>query len=295
MSKLSKLLFVVSLLSVLVIPVGCESEEKQHMKIDGLLEDICENGLSSDDSKLIEKYQNTDYFTEKSLETVEYLLENQQYVSVYNLLSSFEEASYKNKDIKKVLSDNISHTYHDLLSSEDYHKIYDCLSIGYTLENLEYYTNRKEVYPIEDIIVFARTFGVPIITKDSSNGYYYDKKDSYKTVIGRWYSPIEKRYLSRGEVGTYRENIRYTFYGDVLKILYETEWWTPYSERNGADELVAEYWYKDSYKFTSNSVAQQLLEGEGYFFGKETDFSMIVITNNRLILMNQNGTLEYSR
>ena len=204
--------------------------------------------------------------------------------------------NYRNEDIRDFVFQKYCEKQDEAFITEDVYEIVDgFLTSVFELQHVDYYSENMEKSMVEKLILFAEDKGTRIITEDNKGGYYDSKKDKYVSVSSRWYDPLAGKYLSSGEIGTYKTYTEYDFFGDFLCVESGERWWTNETKPNPANTKKVQYYYKDEYSFNRSSLTDRIFESDNYFWGQDDHFAFFTYDDSKLFLTIDKGTLEYNR
>lgn len=205
--------FAVCLLS------GCESEETKLKNISDLITRFSSGEEISDNDIQIYKSYYEDVMFEKTVcQELDAFNKDSDYAKVISLLTVLDDdrIDYQSEKVNKKVSETIEKLKKEYLSIAEIKDIDTYLTKVEPFVSLYSFTKDVEdIYGTAEIIGFVQQNGTKIITKDGAGGYFDSRKGSYQDSESGYYDPLSNKYVSYGEVGTYKTRTSYQFYGDI--------------------------------------------------------------------------------
>lgn len=280
---------------------GCESEETKMQNINDLITRLSSGEEVSDtDVQIYKNYADSELFEKAVCKELDTFNKDSDYDKVLNLLTALNNDSidYQSEEMNKIVAETIEQLKTEYLSITDVKDIDVYLSkLDPFLKLYDYVKDVDDIYGTDEIIDFAQKNGTKIITKDNAGGYFDSRKGDYKESETKYFDPLSNRYVSYGEVGTYKTKTSYEFYGDILKERKSEIWYTPYSEPNGANTSYFNYEYKNLGSDILHGNANSLISGdvEGYDLSKDDSTYLIIYDKEDLQLIHGDDVQKLSR
>lgn len=290
---MKKHLILLSLLFLILCLTGCESEETRMQNIDQLIDKMTYR-MSSDEVKnektTVSKYINDSHFLEKAKSTFTELCENKEYERIVYLVDHLQEYNFKSDNFHDHITETFISWGNETFSTNDPYQIVSFIKFvgkDFNRNRYGYAVNLNSFYG--QMKAFIENTGIRIIAEDGQGGYYDDTTNRRINKKGAWYDPLSKKYLSRGEIGTYRHNVYYTYLGDLEKVRNEEEWW---SNTGSNPETKSSYSYVYKGRWTlKESQANTLLKGSSYELKVDEDGSFLANINGDITIFTGDGTI----
>lgn len=283
-----KLLFVMGILIAICLS-GCGlSEEKCSENIRPVMIEEPEKPLNGN-WKFITKQWNNEVFQEVLAKELQAAAPQEGFILAYRL---DKEGLYS--DVFRTAFENwLSNLQTKVFSGEAEVDFPEYVDLIETYIANERYTNKYaaiiQCYPYNALKEFILKSCQPASTTDSVGSFYHENKDKYENE-DYWYSPLDKKKIPSGELGTYHRQRTYQFYGDFALESESTYWWgTDWSDSNNKNYV--NLYFKDRNilwrEEEVNAFCRLMNGGKVYYAQKDKDYSIFIVqTDNIAVKVN---------
>lgn len=290
---MKKYLILFSLLIFMMCLTGCESEETRKQNIDQLIDKMTYRMSSEEiqnDRTSVSNYSSETYFLEKAQSTFTELCKNKEYERIVCFVDHLEDFNFKNESFLNHVTETFISWGDETFSTNDPYQIVSFIKFVDKDFNRKILFNRVNLnHFYNSMKSFVESTGIKVITEDGKGGYYDDEANRRNNKKGAWYDPLSKTYVRSGEIGTYRNNVYYTYLGDIEKARKEEEWWSN-TGSNPATNSSYSYVYKGRWKFNS-SQGETLLNGNSYELKVDDNGSFLANINGDITIFTGDGTI----
>ena len=245
---------LISLLMIVIMSLSlcaCQSEEKQREKIDEFVASYFVCAEYRPNESQFSKYQDNPYFVEAIVKHIENLKDSMDFETAHCVMEILAEKEFESEQISTAYEDFLKAYKAYVFEEDDVEGLVEKLMQLPALEDKGYYGAGP--FNKDDFISYFEENGK--LTKTSSDDYGYYKKNASKYKDkAYWYSPLKNKRVSKGEFGTYKVEVDYTFYGDFAESEESKKWWT-HDGSSTADDF---YYHTMDYK--GESLADDLDE-----------------------------------
>jgi hypothetical protein len=237
MKKILKYI-IIGICVILIISISLiESNAKSKKEIESIFSVIGEKNIleletTYDITTKAKKNSKKVYFKKYALKKYDEFVNDNNYLNAINILHFIDAYDVKDEITKMNFSKLIADNKYNELNDEDFIKFITRYS------RMSYYRTRETDI---SIITYIKSNYQSVIMEDGKNGYYDSKKDNFKDYsrIVDPFGTVNPVY----EIGTYKEVVDYSFYGDFLIEVYSRYWYdTPSDDPNNI--RIVDYRYK---------------------------------------------------